>query len=143
MKTVLKIALGAVVGFLALAPASSPASSRASVERSIRTAFTEFKSGLRHADGKLTCSRMTLRYRQQILSAAASGGVAGVGCETFFDVNGRDIYNDIKSKKLLSISVKGSRAKAKTDAGSLIIFVRSSGRWRLDSARQPAPEGAR
>lgn len=135
MRSLRVLLVGVVVGSLVLAPASSSASSRASVERSIRTAFTEFKSGLRHADGKLTCSRMTLRYRQQILSAAASGGVAGVGCETFFDVNGRDFYNDIKSKKLLSISVKGSRAKAKTDAGSLIVLVRSTGRWRLDSAK--------
>lgn len=125
-------AAGTVVAAL-LVPAQAGAESATGA--AVQRAFTEFKSGLRHEDGDLACSRMTLRYRTSVLAALADqDGVAGIGCVTFIETYGREAYNEINARRLSRITVRGSYASASAP-GTRLTFRRVDGRWRIDTSR--------
>lgn len=127
----------AVIAFLALAGAAVGSASDNGAKRHIRQAFTDFRSGLRHENGERACGRMTLRYRRELLSGAAEGGVAGLGCVRVIESVGRELYNTIISRTLTEITMRGDhRARAYTNANSTICFRREHGRWRLDDAAE-------
>jgi len=115
------------------AGAADPSKTKAS----IKLAYTEFRSGLRHSDGELACSRMTLHLRGQILGVFADElGTSGVGCEDTIDRYGRAIYNEIRNdgRHLARIAlINTTRARARTTTGGSACFRRDEGRWKLHS----------
>ena len=127
------IVLACCASAVAVARAESPARAR----QSIRFAFTQLKSGLRHNDGELACSRMSLPLRQQLLGEVArKTGAAGVGCVDTMGVYGRTTYEQIGPVRVLSIDVRHTRAWARSSGGGLMCFIRDGERWKLGVARE-------
>lgn len=115
-------------------PVAKGASS--SLQDHVQLALTEFRSGLRHEDGELTCSRMTLRLRRVVLSALASEGVAGLGCVMVMNIYGRELYNDMKgsgSRVRAVTRTVHNGARARTTTGGTFCVRRVDRRWRIDS----------
>lgn len=103
----------------------------------VQNAYTEFRSGMRHEDGDLTCGRMTLAYRRQLLAAVVQEGVAGVGCVAFIETYGREIYNsfDGRGARLGQVTrASAISARALQQTGGSICFARVAGRWRIARA---------
>lgn len=129
----LPLILAIGVGSIAT-PAANGASG--SLRDHVQLALTEYRSGLRHEDGELTCSRMTLRHRREVLSAAASGGLAGVGCVRLIGIFGREVYNEIKDDgsrvRAVTRTVRNG-ARARTTTGGAFCVRLVDRRWRIDS----------
>jgi hypothetical protein len=122
---------------LAAGVAAPSASAAPSLHHQLQNAYTEFRSGLRHEDGDLTCGRMTLQYRRQILGAVADEGVAGLGCVAFVQEYGRELYNELDPRNARLGQVKhasATRARALQRLGGSICFARVDGRWRIARA---------
>lgn len=130
---VLPLTLAIGVGSTAT-PAANGASG--SLRDHVQLALTEFRSGLRHEDGELTCSRMTLRHRRAMLSALASGGIAGLGCVLVVEIYGREVYNDMKDsgRRVRSVTrTVRNGARARTTTGGTFCVRLVDRRWRIDS----------
>ena len=126
--------LAAVGAFASIAPAATaaPSAGEPSTPAAVQRAFTEWRSGLRHEDGELACSRMTRAARQAVIAAMAEEGVTGLGCAVILNIAGRELWTSVKSRRLHAIVVRGARARAVTNVGSRVVFRRESGRWKLD-----------
>lgn len=130
---VLPLVLAIGVGSTAT-PAATGASS--SLRDHVQLALTEYRSGLRHEDGELTCSRMTLRHRRALLSALASEGIAGMGCVLLVEIYGREVYNDMKDtgRRVRSVTrTVRNGARARTTTGGTFCVRLVDRRWRIDS----------
>lgn len=127
--------LALVIGLgSAATPAANGASS--SLREHVQLALTEYRSGLRHEDGELTCSRMTLRLRRAALSALASEGTAGLGCVSLVEIYGRELYNDMKDsgRRVRSVTrTVRNGARARTTTGGTFCVRLVDRRWRVDS----------
>ena len=133
--TAAALALTLAIGVGSTAAPAASASS-ASLRDHVQLALTEFRSGLRHEDGELTCSRMTLRYRRGLLSAVASEGIAGLGCVSLVDMFGREVYNDMTNNGRTVRSVTRTvhnGARARTTTGGTFCARLVDRRWRIDS----------
>jgi hypothetical protein len=126
------LSTGLAIAASAFAQAPEP-STRAAVQR----ALTEFRSGLRHSDGELACSRMTLRLRQQLLAVwKRETSTTGLGCEAVIEIYGSQIYDPNSGRTIRTVVFDGARARACTTTGGRANFVRERGRWRLDRAAE-------
>lgn len=79
---------------------------------------------------------MTLRLRQTVLSAFASGGLAGMGCVSVLGIFGRELYNDMKDSGQRVRSVTRTvhhGARARTTTGGTFCVRLVDRRWRIDS----------
>src|SRR5215211_2735400 len=98
------LSTGLTIAAPAFAQAPEP-STRTAVQR----ALTEFRSGLRHSDGELACSRMTLRLRQQLLAVwARETKTRGVGCEGVIDIYGSQIYAPNSGRTIRTVAFHGA-----------------------------------
>lgn len=129
--TVTALAAGLVV------PPSADATNASTLRAQLQNAYTEFRSGLRHEDGDLTCGRMTFGYRRQLLSGLAEEGVAGLGCVAFVESYGRELYNELDPHNARLGRVRrasATRARALQWVGGSICFAEVDGRWRIARA---------
>lgn len=134
-----RILAACLITFLAAVSVAGAADGRRSIraERaSVQLALTEFRSGLRHEDGELTCSRMTKRYRQKLIDIAVDEGLRGLGCVGTINVLGRLLYDEVGStgRKLVKTKIYDRRrqARARTNSGGRICFRKQGGDWRID-----------
>ena len=123
----------AVTATAALAvPAPAPAQEK--TKASIRFAWKDLRSALRHEEGAKACRRMTLKFRRFLLGEVKKAGGGGLGCEKVIDMAGKEAYDAIRNlgERLGTIKVDGSKARACTPDGGILSFRKEDGIWKFN-----------
>ena len=114
---------------------SGTAAAQASSVSAVKTAYAKFRYGLAHKQGQLTCGRMTLHFRTQLIAIARSKGVSA-SCTQIVDRLGPDLFRTLEKggfgPTLVSISVHRSSATARTASNGRVTFRRFDGKWKVD-----------
>ncbi len=120
---------------VSLIAAGPLAAAQASSVSDVKTAYAKFRYGLAHRQGALTCGRMTLHFRTQLIAIAKGQGVDAT-CTTIVDRIGPQLFRALEKSgfgpTLISVSVRASSATARTAGNGRVKFRKFDGKWKVD-----------